>query len=223
MRASMIALVLVSVAAVSPLVAGEAPVQKKETKTETPRLIEEGLQKRMTLDFADTPVTDVAAFLGDTTRVTFVVDDIRGDALPISFKCREMKLALVLKFMLKRVGLAHKVESSAIYIADPERMTEVAKIEKGVSLDTPQTKEALAKPISLDFADTPMRDVCNFLGDVTHLNIVLDAKLDPELTFKARAIPIREALIYVARLTRLRVYAEDNVIVFTDEPKPEKE
>lgn len=220
MRASMIALVLVGVAAVSPLVAGEAPAQKKATKTETPRLIEEGLQKRMTLDFADTPVTDVAAFLGDTTGVTFIVDDVRGDALPITFKCREMKLAIVLKFMLKHAELAHRVESSAIYIADPERMAEVAKIEKGVSLDTPRTKEALAKSISLDFADTPMRDVCNFLSDVTRLNIVLDAKHDPVLTFKARAISVREAFIYIARLTRLRVYAEDNVIVFTDEPKP---
>ena len=223
MQTPVTALILVATTAVGSLFAGEAPAQKKETRAEAQRLIEEALQKRITLDFADTPVTDVAAFLGDTTGVTFVVDDFRGEALRITFRCRDMKLALALKFMLKPAELAHKVEGSAIYIADPERIAEVAKIEKGVSLDTPRTKEALAKPISLDFADTPMRDVCNFLADTTRLNIVLDAKQDPELTFKARAIAVREAFVYIARLTRLRMYAEDNVIVFTDEPKPEEE
>jgi len=223
MRTSITALILASITAVGSLVAGEAPPHKKEAKTAAQRQIEEALQKRVTLDFADTPIADVAAFLSDTMGVTFVVDDPQAHALPVTFKCRDMKLALVLKFMLKHAELAHKVERSAIYVATSERIAEVAKIEKGVSLDTPQTKEALTKPLSLDFADTPMPDVCNFLGQVTGLNIVLDTKHDPVLTFKARAMPLRDCFVYIARLARLRVYAEDNVIVFTDEPKPEKE
>ena len=220
MRNPVTALILAATMAVGSLLAAEAPAQKKEVKTERQRQIEEALQKRLTLDFADTPVTDVAAFLGGTTGVTFVVDDPRGDALPVTFKCREMKLALVLKFILKRAELTHKVENSAVYIATPERMAEVANIERGVTLDTPRTKEALAKPIDLDFGHTPLQDACNFLGDVTGLNFVLDAKGDPMLTLKVRQMPIRDCLLYIARLTRLRVYAEDNVIVFTDEAKP---
>ena len=223
MRTSTIALVLIVASTGTPLLAGEAPVLDETAKTDAQRQIEEALQKRVSLNFADTPVTDATAFLRNVTGVTFVVDDVRGDALPVTFRCQEMKLGLILKLMLKRAELGHRVESSAIYIAAPERIAEVAKLEKGVSLDTPLTKEALAKPMSLNFADTPMRDVCNFLSDVTRLNILLDAKHDPELTFKARAIPARDCLIYISRLIRLRVYAEDNVVVFTDEPKSEKE
>ena len=223
MRQAVIALLWASVAMTGLFPAGEAPAQEKAAKTELQRQIDEALQERISLNFADTPVTDAAAFLRDVTGVTFVVDDVRADALPVTFRCREMKLALVLKFMLKRAELTHKVEKSGIYIATPERMAEVAKIEKGLSLDTPETREVLAKAIALDFADTRMQDVCNFLGDVTGLNFVLDTRHDPELTFKAPAIPIRDGLVYIARLTRLRVHAEDNVVVFSDEPKSQKE
>ena len=223
MRDPITALILVATTAVGSALAGEAPAQKGEAKTETQRQIEEALQKRVTLNFADTPARDVLAFLRDTTGVAFIIDDAREDEPYITFKCREMKLALVLKFMLKRAELTHEVGKSAIYVATPERMAEVAETEKGLSLETQRTKEALAKPVSLDFGYTPLQDACDFLGDVTGLNFILDAKGDPMLTLRVRQMPIRDCLVYIARLTRLRVYAEDNVIVFTDEPKPKKE
>jgi len=205
------------VAAVGPLFAGEASAQRKTTKTAQQRHIEEALEKRITLDFANTPLSDVAAFLADHCSIVLVVDAAGEDAPSITFRCREMKLSLVLRFMLKRAGLTHRVERSAIYIATPERMAEVAKNEKGLSFDTPQTKEALAKSVSLDFADTPMGDVCDFLGNFAGLNFVLDTQEAPLLTLRVRDIPLRDSLIYIARLIRLRVYAEDNVIAFTDE------
>ena len=212
---------LVVLAPMRTLFAGEAIAQKRAAKTADARRIEQVLAKRLSLDFVETPMKDVAAFLSDVTGVAFILDLGSGEPPRITFKGRDMRLSLVLKLMLKAAGLAYRAEEYAVYISTPARMAEVDKIEKGLSLDTPETKPALTKSVSLDFVDTPMRDVASFTGDTTGLNVILDAKVAPPLTLKVKNMPVRSALIYMARLTALRVYAVENVIVFTDEGLPQ--
>lgn len=199
------------------LVCGEAKDRIQGVEPTQATRVEQALERRISVDFVDTPISGVAAFLAGVTGVTFVLDVQAASPVPVTFNGKDMRLAIMLKLLLKRVGLTYRPEGSAIYVASPARMAEVDKIEKGLSLETPETRAHLARPVSLDFVDTPMSDVAPFMGDITGLNVVLDAKADHMLTLKVANMPFRNALIYIARLTSLRLYATDNVIVFTDE------
>ena len=211
-------LCLAALLAAGSLLAGEAA--DKATPATRAR-IESALTKRVTLDFADTPVGDVARYLADFSGVNIIVDHEPGTIEPaqVTFKCHDMSLSLAMKFLLKQVGLRYRAEASAIYVATSERMKEVDRQEKSLSLETPDTKAALTKPVTLDFGQTPMQDVMTFLSDFTGLNFVLDARGEHSVVrFKVSDMPLQDALIYMARRTKLRVYAVQNAIVFTDDP-----
>ncbi len=77
--------------------------------------------------------------------------------------------------------------------------------------------------ISLDFRDTPLRDVVDFLREMAGFNIIIDAKVEEEIpaerlaiTIKVDDLPLGQAMSLMLRMHELTaVYREGALVVVT--------
>ncbi|QDU63536.1 hypothetical protein Pan216_44160 [Planctomycetes bacterium Pan216] len=135
----------------------------------------------------------------------------------------------------------YSVERAAIPMSDaspihfpPARVWEElsARRKKYESVDlTPvspaeaKIRRALTQPVSVDFQDTPLRDVIEFLRDLTGANIVIDQNgldelgLDPDVptTLHLESVSLKSALRLILRPMELTYLIEDEVLLITSE------
>jgi hypothetical protein len=79
-------------------------------------------------------------------------------------------------------------------------------------------KVALRKRFSLDFTDTPLRNVVDFLNENTDLSFAADPRAlrdRPAVTLRARDIALADALSQMLRSTGLRAAATDYAVLIT--------
>ncbi|MBM4082455.1 MAG: hypothetical protein FJ278_22310, partial [Planctomycetes bacterium] len=82
--------------------------------------IEQELAKPVTLDFAETPLTDVVAFIQNMTGLNIVLDQTVGDAksVTITLKVTQMELKHALEWVLRQARLKYTLRSEALFISD---------------------------------------------------------------------------------------------------------
>ena len=85
-----------------------------------------------------------------------------------------------------------------------------------------QLKAALAKKVTFDFAETPLRDVLTFLSQLLGINIVLDPALDPDrpVTLRVNDMAGGHALGWVARLVGGQMRVENGAVFIAPPPRP---
>ncbi len=188
------------------------------------------LAKPTTLDFADTPIRDVITFLQNSTGVNMVLDPnaVEGRRQTITLKVLKMPLRDALAAILDQAGLGYAIRGDALFISNPEGLgrcvipgwtPEPYDARHAEALQTLQ--ERLEKPVTLDFADTPLRDVVAFLQDFTGINMMIDplAKGCRELpvTLKVKECRLDTALGAIAYLCDMRVIYRRGLVMFTTE------
>lgn len=188
------------------------------------------LGERISLDFADTPVTDAVAFLHDVSGINMMLDPsaVDGEGPAITLKCESMRLGDALDIILDAAGLDY-VARDALFISDSKGLDDAPTYgwprEAPGAADGDQRAELTAKLVdkmSLDFAQTPIEDVIAFLHDVSGINMMLDPVLSSRsykdsrpITFRIDGVTLRTALGLVAYLSDLRLFCHHGILYFT--------
>lgn len=100
-----------------------APTQGLEETAEAWRKeIANQLEQEITLDFQDTDLADVVAFLQKVTNANIILDTRAAAAAPppVTLKVERMKLRFVLDFVMKITGLKYILRDEAILISNAE-------------------------------------------------------------------------------------------------------
>ncbi len=100
-----------------------APVRGIEEKSESWRTeITNQLEQEITLDFQDTDLTEVVAFLQRVTNANMVLDPrvIAAAPPPVTLRVERMKLRFVLDFIMKITGLKYSLRNEAIYVSNEQ-------------------------------------------------------------------------------------------------------
>lgn len=100
-----------------------APVHGLADQEKDPwrQAINAALDQEITLDFQDTDLIDVIAFLQKITNVNFVIDPnviSSGAVPPVSLRVEGMKLRYVLDYVMRLTQLNYAMRDQAIYISD---------------------------------------------------------------------------------------------------------
>ncbi len=84
-----------------------------------------------------------------------------------------------------------------------------------------QLKAALAKKVTFDFAETPLRDVLTFLSQLLGINIVLDPAVDGDkpVTLRVNEMASAQALSWVARLAGAQMRVENGAVFIAPPPR----
>jgi type II secretory pathway component GspD/PulD (secretin) len=84
------------------------------------------LDKRVSFEFVQTPLSEAVQFLQNLTKVNMILDPVAikdvGDA-PITLRVSQMKLELALDWILRLAGLQYMLKDNAIFISKPENLT----------------------------------------------------------------------------------------------------
>ena len=186
------------------------------------------LAEPVTLDFAGTPITDVITFLQDFTRVNMILDRgaIDGDGPKITLRVTDMPLRNALVMILDAAKLEYAVRGDALFISNHEGLAgspELGWPRQGHDPDMAEefrlVQDQLRKPVTLDFAETPLRDVVTFMQDFTGINMVVDPELFPRLgtpvTMRTTDVPIDTAMGVIAYLCDMRLAFYNGMVVLT--------
>ena len=169
---------------------------------ESPEILKiaEKLDERISLDFADTPVTDVVAFLHDVSRINMMLDPSAiDDKTPlITLKVEDMTLRAALDVILRRFArLNYVVRSDGLFISDART---ISWMDPTAGLSYSRDDLSAARDISrrlaetrltVDFEDEPLPSVVWQLASQLDINMAIDSAAVspdsvPRITFRAK-------------------------------------
>lgn len=179
------------------------------------RTMKSKLAQPVTLNFADAPIERIVIYLQNVARTNFVLDLDAGAHARATINVGRAPLSTVLGPLLRQAGLAYVVEKHAIYVATPKRLRSAKKIKPPRARDK-ALRKALEKPVTLNFAATPLQSVTTYLAQSADINIVVEATGEQSrVTLKVGEMPLGECLMYLARVSRTRVKCRGNTVVFS--------
>ncbi|MBN1808183.1 MAG: hypothetical protein JW909_03880 [Planctomycetes bacterium] len=88
--------------------------------------IKRKLDKRVSFEFVQTPLSEAVQFLQNLTKVNMILDPLALDEVgdsPITLRVAQMKLELALDWILRLAGLNYMLKDNAIFISKPENLT----------------------------------------------------------------------------------------------------
>ena len=188
------------------------------------------LDDRISLDFAETPMTDVVAFLHDVSGINMMLDPdaVYREGPAITLKCEDLRLGDALDTILGGAGLGYVVRKG-LFISDEEGLGDGAAYgwprEDPRMVDPDKREELVTKlsdKVSVDFLETPIEDVLAFLHDVSGVNMMLDPLLSSRsyrdskpITLKTEDLSLRTQLGLAAYLSDLRMFCHRGILYFT--------
>jgi len=192
------------------------------------------------LEFIETPLEDVASFLRDRHKIEIQIDRKAlseakiSPGVPITAKMKDMSLGACLLITLRQVGLACVVQEGYLLITTPDRIQEWGGALPGLTTPKPPTKsgagasgnrilDALKDDTRLNFIETPLEDVVDFLRYQHKIPIFLDLKALGEagvrpvvpVTKNLKGISLRSALLLTLRELALTCARQDEFLVIT--------
>lgn len=175
------------------------------------------LEKRITVQFDGTPLSQVSEFLSEVTKLNYVCV-IRGDDPPVALRLKDVRLADALT-QTCRVSLTRGLLDGTIFVFTDQR--DLRKPPRRLVTEDEELEAALETPISFTFQAAPVGNVAEFVAEVTGVNVVKLAERDPPVTLRLKDVPLAQALQYVALVSDMNVHCEGNVVVFEDKPTQE--
>jgi len=85
--------------------------------------VQQEFNRTVTLDFTDTPLPDVIAFLQNLTDLNFVLDTKNiGDPadIPITLRVHDLSLQNAFEWILRHADLKYALRKGVVFISDPE-------------------------------------------------------------------------------------------------------
>ena len=85
--------------------------------------VQQEFNRTVTLDFSDTPLPDVIAFLQNLTDLNFVLDTKNiGDPadIPITLRVHDLSLQNAFEWILRQADLKYALRKGVVFISDPE-------------------------------------------------------------------------------------------------------
>jgi type II secretory pathway component GspD/PulD (secretin) len=161
--------------------------------------------KGIKLAFADSPLTEVTATLEELSGLCVLVDPGIDSTQTVTIKANAVDLKTALKLLaaqLKEGGATFQVWSGAVWLT-PGKNPFKPKIE----LTDAGKKHATTK-VTLNFVDTPIREVAEFLKDMTDVPLAVGAGVDAKVTLRAKDATVGAALAMLCRQARLHLKVE---------------
>ena len=191
-----------------------APAYSQESDAEAPapsaqEQTEEILRTRkVTLNFPDTPMAEVVAFLQDITGLNFVLQ--RGLAeKPVSVRLQDVELGKALDLILANTGLARTFWCDVVYVHDPKQAPRPAARDRDAAL--------AGQRLTLNFDETPFDDAVSFLRGITGRNFVVaaaarDATRDGLVSLRVRDLALDHAISLITAAAGIDWRFEDDVV-----------
>ncbi|MCY3021318.1 MAG: tetratricopeptide repeat protein, partial [Planctomycetota bacterium] len=112
----------------------EAARPAAEAKAEEPwkQEVRKKLEKRVSFEFADTPLEDALKFLNSTTNTAIVLDPkVTAEGInrtPIRLRVQDMEADLALKWLLRLADLRYELRNQAVFVSRPENLAESVEL-----------------------------------------------------------------------------------------------
>ncbi|MHC5054290.1 MAG: STN domain-containing protein [Planctomycetota bacterium] len=174
------------------------------------REIRRKLERKVTFEFVDTPVTEAVAFLQTLTKVSMVVDPWafkpRGEPA-VTTGATSGRASDVLRRVLRAANLDYALVDHVVLVSNPARLaffrreeTRAADVAVG-----PVLRAKLARDISFEFVDTPLSETLDFLRTLTKINFVVEPGFEElygtrPVTLRVTSMPLASALRWVCRM-----------------------
>ena len=209
-----------------------------ETGGSNEKRIAEALKQPTQIGSVETPLKDVVDYLKDFHRIEIQLDDkalrqagISNDT-PVSFNLNGVSLQSALRLLLRQLDLDYVIRDEVLFITTPReaaamnvvqptyRIPEMVAQEKGLA-------EALRQPTPLEFVETPLKDVVDYLKDFHHIEIQLDEKAlkqagiddSASITINRKGVSLRSALSAMLDPLGLEFEIRDEVLLITPKKK----
>lgn len=213
-------------------------VRAAETKlSAADKKIVEALRSFTQIEFVEDPLQDLVDYLRDYHKTHIQLDrKALGDAgiktdVPVTWNVKGVTLHGALRLILGQAGLVHVIRDGTILITTPERgrqLVQAGAIDPAGYCSPPAGKaqkmaEALKKPVILEFVDTSLQDVADYLKDYFNIEIQIDhralaavrVRADEPCTINVKGISFESALRLLLHDLGLRHVVEDEWILIT--------
>jgi len=144
-----------------------------------------GLDTQVSVNFLETPLRDALAFLAQTTKVHIVIDPAaKADAKKLTANLKEVTARSALSILTSTVGLAWDERWGGVFVATKKRLEALSKDRLPQPAAGEEKEEDLALrrrlprlQVIFNFAETPVTECLNLIGNYLKLNIILDDSL----------------------------------------------
>jgi RNA polymerase sigma-70 factor (ECF subfamily) len=197
--------------------------------------IDAQLEQRCTLDFADTDLADVTAFLQRMTGVTVVTEPHveAGTPVPVTMKVERMTLRHILDIILLFQDMTGTLHDGSIVIARangaaPGMVSNMTMPAGDQAMAEAAWRQALdvhlAQKLNLDFEATALDDGISFLRQVCQVNMVLapgitDGNPQP-VTLSVKGTSLHSVLDAMMQQTGLAYVVRDEAIIIYQPANP---
>ena len=188
------------------------PERAGETKSKGPS---DGAARRVSCDFAATPLKDAVARLARQARCNVVLDHeaVEAKAPTVTLEAQDVELAAAIDRIGRPFGLLAVWRDGAFFVTTPERARRAqrgdAQWEAHQKPPDEQAGAAVSKPVSFDFVDAPLPSVVSSLSTQVRIPAVLDVeslrKRVGRVTLRVDGMPFESALRWVCRRAGLVV------------------
>ena len=178
------------------------------------------IDRKVVLEIIDTPLADAVQFLAAQSgmKISIATRELASLGLstdePVSVMLKDISLGSALNVMLQPLDLTWKDENGELIIR-PGKITPRPAGERVTA--------ALNEKTTLQFVQTPLKDVARFLSQSHRVPVILDEtrlaeagmSTDLPVTVNAKDITLREGLKQALGGVKLRFVAEDEVLKIT--------
>ncbi|MBL4847110.1 MAG: hypothetical protein JKY65_16440 [Planctomycetes bacterium] len=147
--------------------------------------------RKVTLNFPQTPISEVVSFLQDITGVNVVLLPNVDPNLPISLRLRNVSLKNALKLILATDGdLEQKIVRNVLVIGKDMTSIKPKKWTKKEIESNPDAVWAvLTRVVTLNFDQTPFEQFAGFISDITGTKITLSKTVkdaNPDVSIRVK-------------------------------------
>jgi NCAIR mutase (PurE)-related protein len=165
---------------------GAAGAEQKKGQTE----VERRLQKRISVDFENTPIDDVIRIMAKQADVDIVKSPkVTGT---VTARLSDTAVGEVMRQILEARGCSYVTGTHVVTVAT---LDEIAEISGCVGAAGAEPR--LQKRITVDFRDTPIDDVIRIMAKQADLDIVKSPKVVGTVTATLTDVPLAEALRHI--------------------------
>ena len=196
--------------------------------------IAEALKQATQLEFVETPLNDVVEYLKDLHKVEIQLDEKAikraGISLdtPVTVTFKGVSLQSALRLLLRQLDLDYAIRDEVLFITTAR---EAAAFDPGqpdfktpaMAANERRIAQALKSPTQMEFVETPLKDVVEYIEDLHKIGIQFDSKAlkqagiddSTPITFNRRGVSLRSALSAMLDALGLQFEIRDEVLLIT--------
>ena len=196
--------------------------------------IADALKSPARFEFAETPLTDVVAYLKDHYHIEIEID---RDALraagmeedpDVTCNLSGISLQSFLRLELRQLDLTYIIRGNVLRITTPQQAAAMGAGPATVETSGANEKriaQALQQPTQIEFVETPLKDVFDYLQDLRRIKILLDGKAleragiavdtPVTVTMNLKGVSLQSALRLLLGQQDLDYVIRDEVVLIT--------